>query len=152
MPMQFWSQPETLRYMDENSVKLALALATDGLLLGDENIPLVRSFCQLALEVEMRIGGPAKSHLLKQFHKSRTDRGLKLLLAKQIPCRCLDETKAAAKPEARTCICLFCGNERSRAEIFQCTRCNLVEYCSKDCQRKDWKDHRSLCDYCSEYL
>ena len=29
--------------------------------------------------------------------------------------------------------------------LFQCSNCKLVRYCSVDCQRGDWKRHKSTC-------
>jgi hypothetical protein len=31
-------------------------------------------------------------------------------------------------------------------KLMACTRCRLVKYCSADCQRKDWKTHRYVCN------
>ena len=29
----------------------------------------------------------------------------------------------------------------------KCTGCKIVEYCSKDCQKKNWSKHRACCNY-----
>jgi len=41
--------------------------------------------------------------------------------------------------------CQVCGKE----SIKKCSRCNLAWYCSPDCQRKHWKEHKPVCN--SEY-
>jgi len=37
------------------------------------------------------------------------------------------------------------GNETEKLQF--CGACKKVEYCSKDCQKKDWKDHKTACKY-----
>ncbi len=34
-----------------------------------------------------------------------------------------------------------------RADMKHCGRCKLVNYCSKECQRADWKRHRTECKH-----
>ncbi|KAK5732565.1 hypothetical protein LTR17_010380 [Elasticomyces elasticus] len=44
-------------------------------------------------------------------------------------------------------VCGVCGstNASSGSQLLKCGRCRCVSYCSKDCQRKDWKLHKVLC-------
>jgi TPR repeat protein len=54
--------------------------------------------------------------------------------------------KKISAPEVKTCgNC--CGVEGSAgvAKLSACARCGLVVYCSKDCQRSDWKDNHKKC-------
>ena len=40
----------------------------------------------------------------------------------------------------------FCGNcDREEEKMFKCSRCGLVKYCGKDCQRAHWKEHKPFC-------
>lgn len=38
--------------------------------------------------------------------------------------------------------CALCKNS---SNLQRCGRCFRVFYCSKDCQRGDWRNHRDLC-------
>ena len=39
--------------------------------------------------------------------------------------------------------CAHC--ERHEPTLSSCSRCGLVKYCSRDCQRAHWKEHKPLC-------
>ncbi|KAJ7494900.1 hypothetical protein FB451DRAFT_1212823 [Mycena latifolia] len=38
-----------------------------------------------------------------------------------------------------------CKTTKSRNELLRCSRCKLVWYCSKECQKVDWKAHKRFC-------
>ena len=43
---------------------------------------------------------------------------------------------------------VFCGNcerEEGPEKFKQCARCNTIRYCSKECQSKHWKIHKTAC-------
>src|ERR1700722_7642393 len=40
--------------------------------------------------------------------------------------------------------CWFCF--RSHCRLLRCSRCRIVLYCSKDCQKKDWITHHKPCN------
>lgn len=42
-------------------------------------------------------------------------------------------------------ICNFCGNKQTTIKFQVCGGCRLVKYCSRNCQKSDWKNHRSDC-------
>ncbi|GFR70956.1 MYND finger [Elysia marginata] len=44
-------------------------------------------------------------------------------------------------------VCNFCG-KTSTEPLKRCSRCLAVSYCSKQCQRDDFKDHKSFCHRC----
>ncbi|KAF5365319.1 hypothetical protein D9758_005436 [Tetrapyrgos nigripes] len=43
--------------------------------------------------------------------------------------------------------CIVCNNEElsSRKHLKQCTQCKVTRYCGQECQRKDWKRHKTFC-------
>ncbi|KAM5544088.1 hypothetical protein V8D89_002274 [Ganoderma adspersum] len=38
--------------------------------------------------------------------------------------------------------CFVSGDEK---QLFSCSRCRSQAYCSKDCQKADWKKHKTIC-------
>lgn len=47
---------------------------------------------------------------------------------------------------ARRCkVCLKEDDEENNVKLKVCTACYSVNYCSKECQKADWKDHKKLC-------
>jgi ankyrin repeat protein len=47
--------------------------------------------------------------------------------------------------------CRRCGASRSTG-MLRCSKCRLVRYCSRQCQRADWKQHKSGCiEYARQY-
>ena len=46
-----------------------------------------------------------------------------------------------------TC-CKLC----QQSALFKCTACNLVRYCCKDHQTRDWQAHKPLCKWLREEL
>ncbi|KIY63297.1 hypothetical protein CYLTODRAFT_360210 [Cylindrobasidium torrendii FP15055 ss-10] len=43
--------------------------------------------------------------------------------------------------------CAVCNNEdvASRKNLMQCGKCKVVRYCSGQCQKDDWKRHKTFC-------
>ncbi len=44
--------------------------------------------------------------------------------------------------------CLKCGNREKKdggGKLMKCARCKSVSYCSRECQREDWKEHKVYC-------
>ena len=48
-----------------------------------------------------------------------------------------EETSAAMSLET----CSVCSKEASK----KCSKCKLQFYCSKQCQKEDWKNHKAIC-------
>ncbi|RNA30194.1 ectomycorrhiza-upregulated zf-MYND domain-containing [Brachionus plicatilis] len=45
--------------------------------------------------------------------------------------------------------CKACAQENAR---FRCGNCKSIWYCSKECQKTDWKNHKPNCNYDAEKL
>ncbi|KAI9016881.1 hypothetical protein DFJ74DRAFT_678681 [Hyaloraphidium curvatum] len=48
-------------------------------------------------------------------------------------------------------VCAGCGalgmpDQPEYGAYKKCSRCKLVSYCSKECQRKDWAEHKTVCE------
>ena len=50
----------------------------------------------------------------------------------------MNEVNASSKGQCATCY-------EVDVEVLQCARCKITNYCSKECQTKDWKSHKVLC-------
>lgn len=48
------------------------------------------------------------------------------------------------------CVACFKHRNVGGGPLMACSRCKLVRYCSKDCQRKDWKAHKQTCKMMAE--
>jgi len=49
--------------------------------------------------------------------------------------------------------CLKCGareKKDSGGKLMKCARCQSVSYCSRECQRADWKEHKAYCKIASQ--
>ena len=81
----------------------------------------------------------ADGHTLVSYYKKR------------IPCGCLDETYKKVKPVKKLGLCFnpSCSKPNRKAErskMFTCPRCGDANYCSVECQKIHWKEHKQFCD------
>ena len=55
-------------------------------------------------------------------------------------CSCLEEkfNMKRVKKEASMSQCSNCKEENSKRKLYLCSRCSSAQYCSKDCQTKQW--------------
>ena len=43
-------------------------------------------------------------------------------------------------------MCAFCKKLPPKDEVFsKCSRCKNVSYCSRECQKRDWSEHKKIC-------
>ena len=88
-----------------------------------------------------------------KVHELRTadDHTLVKFYRKRIPCSCLDKKYKQVKSVKKMGLCYNpnCSHPEGKVErskMFSCTRCGAANYCSVECQRADWKEHRKECD------
>ena len=163
----FWSAPARAVLIQPDSYRMAFSCAVDAAIDGEFDIARVymrngaflRQWVQSGQEQfmadwadEEALEGShgRQAEMRKCLWKTRTDRGLVLYLAKQCPCTCLKhygvEQKACA--QVKTGKCWGCGVQKPATELKRCLQCKKAEYCSKDCQRADWKGHKKVCVPC----
>ncbi|KAK5125984.1 hypothetical protein LTR85_011339 [Meristemomyces frigidus] len=58
-----------------------------------------------------------------------------------------DFWKQVPNPVDSTSICGICGAKEGKdsTALLQCGKCKKQKYCSKECQKKDWKGHKRVC-------
>ena len=60
----------------------------------------------------------------------------------------MEEETILTAPKYYWGCCMLCKKGGSKSEhLKQCSRCSCLFYCSKECQKKDWKSHKVLCSY-----
>jgi hypothetical protein len=67
-----------------------------------------------------------------------------VILSAMIPCSCLDEKTREALAVPLTS-CRGCNNSFALHKMKRCSRCEARFYCSKPCQKNDWKSHKPYC-------
>ena len=75
---------------------------------------------------------------------SRSNPQLRRLFAKYDASLIKQAKKEEKKAAGGVKICSNCGKANSQ----RCTGCYLIFYCSVQCQKLDWEDHRSYCTVC----
>jgi len=70
---------------------------------------------------------------------------------RRIPCCCLDEKYQEVKSITKMGICYnpkchFPDGCVERSKLLYCSRCRIVTYCSRECQKACWTKHKLQCD------
>ena len=67
---------------------------------------------------------------------------------KRISCSCLKATYSQIKKShpIRMGGCFTCEQSKKLSLQMLCGRCNIVQYCCKECQAAHWPKHKSLCN------
>ncbi|KAG7351362.1 MYND finger domain containing protein [Nitzschia inconspicua] len=65
---------------------------------------------------------------------------------RRVPCGCLQAMLELEKQQPKQEKCSKCGIQFPSRSLMKCDRCEVALYCSKECQRDEWKRHRPLCD------
>lgn len=67
-------------------------------------------------------------------------------VSKRTSCPCLVVKYAEVRGSlTKVGICSHCNTRKGRRALMVCTSCEMVQYCSKQCQVSHWPDHREDC-------
>jgi MYND finger len=101
---------------------------------------MMQEFKQLYMEVLEKVHCPGS---------------LVLFLLSQTPCRCLDALARCFEDHppghferdlnGHPPVCFHCRKAPTQGELKKCSRCKKVEYCSTECQKADWPEHKKTC-------
>ena len=79
-------------------------------------------------------------------------RSLVKYFVKQMPCNCLDQIYAEIKSTTpKMGHCQKCRLFKERTNMFICTGCERVQYCSKACQIANVLEHKDMCKEWQKY-
>eukprot|EP00978_Attheya_sp_CCMP212_P043577 scaffold286780_cov47-Attheya_sp.AAC.2 len=150
---------EHFAWLSMDAVRFCYGRAAGGILVGGEEILAgARSTFQLGKMLENLLSNTGNDDdgrdRIQQRRDSRetrdtaTDRGLVSAVSKRIPCSCLDHEAQRLRAQPKVQVCNTC--KKADCSLMRCTKCMIALYCSKACQREDWKIHkyacRQLCD------
>jgi len=66
--------------------------------------------------------------------------------SKRVPCSCLKGMyREARRAIPKMGLCWYCGQKRERVALSVCSRCMVMQYCSRECQVAHWPKHKVDC-------
>mmetsp|Transcript_15832 Transcript_15832/g.17104 ORF Transcript_15832/g.17104 Transcript_15832/m.17104 type:complete len:255 (-) Transcript_15832:192-956(-) len=158
---KFDDDHQHLTLYDTNFCDFIFSFCTHLYLNSIDSTEEIQQLLELALsmryiEQPMRKGvdvGPGSEGETK-YKKYTTDvclqRGMINCLARETPCDCMKPKKLEAQKMDRTGICHGCLDEVPKNTLKLCTGCNMVKYCSRECQVNGWPEHREACKRMSQ--
>jgi hypothetical protein len=54
------------------------------------------------------------------------------------------------QPEKEGCLKCDAATTKAGNPLLKCSKCKTAQYCSPDCQKKDWKKHKQTCKQAQE--
>ena len=143
----------------DSVISLLLANGTQSILKGDKRIARLHASMAYYFEDYIAVG-LRKSQAIISWAKvieleCADDHTLVSYYRKRIPCACLDDKYKEVKSVKKMghCYNLSCsqpGKQIERSKMFSCTRCGMSNYCSVECQKADWEEHREACSTAAE--
>ena len=82
---------------------------------------------------DLNITGSSRRDALK-FYRKRTT------------CKCLKKMHLEARKTHKFGLCFHCNVEQERVALSLCSRCMVIQYCSRECQVAAWPGHERLCN------
>ncbi len=144
---------------DDRKLKLAVSFfllyGTENVLMGDLDYAQDYAFLAYYLQDFISIykdNCKFKIDIAKQYELLYGDEHTVVkYLRKHIPCNCLDEKYKEVKHVTKLGVCwnpkCSLPNRRvKRSTMLCCDRCHYVNYCSRECQKADWSEHKEYCD------
>ena len=77
---------------------------------------------------------------------AQSNRSLLRFYKTNIDCNCLDELTLQAESNPKFGICRCCSKQFDTSKLFLCGGCKRVQFCSIECQRQNWVDHKKECN------
>ncbi len=71
----------------------------------------------------------------------RQNRGKNALNSRRLPL----PGPEVAERSLRSQRCSYCGKDDDQMTLYCCAQCKCIVYCSKNCQKKHWNNHRNNC-------
>ncbi|KAI9096235.1 hypothetical protein DFS34DRAFT_159927 [Phlyctochytrium arcticum] len=93
------------------------------------------SYADILLELEQMLRSRLNIDVVSQEITSGT-------IESGEPVKTSDST---SKPSTFHHSCYACGKALSKEQVSRCGSCKAVNYCSRDCQQKDWVLHKKVC-------
>jgi len=131
-------------FMDENIKLLQKAVIGKLLFLG---IRMKYFLIPVSQGTDLTHGSIHEKKYYKYMRDIQTDRGIINCLAREtLPfCDCMKATKCEAKTMEKLGMCSGCSEEFPKTELRRCKGCGIVNYCSTECMKRDWSEHRHFC-------
>ena len=163
---RYWSRPEMASTVRPDSFKVAFACAVDATLDSEFNTArqfvragaFLRDFAKhggAQMFADYTMSSEPNDEVMARYaesqeclHQTRTDRGLKIYLAKQLhgTCTCIaHDAIDALERTPKTGKCQACQKQLPASQLKTCNRCGRVEYCGRECLKSDWKAHKKTC-------
>jgi hypothetical protein len=146
-----WEDPTRMKLF----ISYCLRLGTDAVLDGsDKRRHSARIYASDAYHFEEKIArfetnSPFGVKIAELYYAD--DHTLVQFLRKRIPCSCLDEKNKEVRHITKVGICwnpqckLPDRMRVKRSGMVYCTRCRVMNYCSRECQVDHWSDHKLVC-------
>jgi hypothetical protein len=147
---EVWYDPSKMKQV----VSFFIFLGTKGVLDGKFDTPREHALlaCYLEEYIAVYLHKTKALGVLTKVAElwSADEHTLVKYLKKNIPCNCLDEKYKEVKSITKMGLCLnpncsIPDRRVERSKMLYCTRCRHVNYCSAECQKADWPEHKEFC-------